>query len=424
MRMPTKRRLRRRGLAALLTLALALSLQPAPAAGREPRPTPNTQTRKAQAVSRWAFEKLDAAHKLLEQEKYDEVLAVLGDMQERRGLSEQEQALMWQTFGYVYSAQEQYAKAVDAFEKCLAAGGLEPAVVQNVTYNMAQLYVILENYDRAIELFEAWFAAAEKPNAGAHYMLAIAYMQKNLFEKAIPQAEQAVAKSSTPKESYLSLLLSLYFETKNYAKALPVLETLVEHFPKEVYWKQLSALYAEAGDNKRALGALELAYFQGYVDEESEILNLAQLYLYNDVPYSAAQIVEKALADGKVAGDAAAWQILADSWLQARERDKALEPMAKAAELAGDGNLYVRLAQLHLGEEQWSAARAALQKALQKGKLRNTGQAHLLLGIAWASERNWDAAERSFRTAAGFKESEAMATAWLANLEREKALAQ
>ena len=425
MRTPPKRRIRRKTIAALLTAAIAAGCLAASAVeAREPRPTPATQTRKAQAVSRWAFEKLDAAHKLLEQEKYVDVLAVLEDMQRRRGLSDQEQALMWQTYGYVYSSQENYEKAVEAFEKCLDAGGLEPAVVQNITYNMAQLYVILENYDRAIELFEQWFAQAEQPNAGAHYMFAIAYMQKDAFAKAIPHAEQAVAKSPSPKESHLGLLLALYFETKDYAKAVPVLETLVENFPKETYWKQLSALYTERGDNKKALGALELAYFQGYIDEENELLNLAQLYLYNDVPYRAAQIVEEALASGKVEGDATSWQILADSWLQAREREKALEPLSRAAELAEDGNLYVRLGQLHLGEEQWPAARSALQKALQKGGVRNPGQVHLLLGIAYASERQWDAAERSFKTAAGYADAERMATAWIANLEREKALAQ
>lgn len=424
MRTSAKRRIRRKRLSALLILALALAFGAPEAEARDPRPTPSTQTRKAQAVGRWAFEKLETAHKLLEQEKYGEVLEVLADMERRRGLSELEQALMWQTYGYAYSSQEKYKEATEAFEKSLAAGGLEPAVAQNITYNMAQLYVMLENYDRAVELFGQWFAEAEKPNASAHYMYAIALMQKGDVDAAIPHAEQAVSKSSSPKESYLGLLLALYFETKNYEKAVPVVEKLVQNFPKEVYWKQLSALYAEQGNNKKALGALELAYYQGYLDEENEILNLAQLYLYNEVPYRAAQIVQEGLESGRVKGDAVSWQILADSFLQAREREKALEPLGKAAELAEDGNLYVRLAQLYLGEEQWSAARGALQKALQKGGVRNVGQVHLLLGIAYASDKQWEAAERSFKTAEGYSESERMAAAWIANLEREKALAE
>ena len=424
MRTRTRRRLRRKGLTALVTLALAGLVTAEPALARDPRPTPNTQTRKAQAVSRWAFEKLDAAHKLLEAEKFAEVIEVLEDMKRRRNLSDQERALMWQTYGYVYSSQEKYEEAVAAFEECLQAGGLEPAVVLNLTYNMAQLYVILEKYERAIELFGDWFAATEKPNAGAHYMFAIAYLQTEQFANAIPHAEQAVAKAKAPKESYLTLVLSLYFESKQYAKAVPVLESLVETFPKEVYWKQLSAVHAELGDNERALAALEMAYFQGYLDSEGELLNLAQLYLYNEVPYRAAQIVEEALAAGKVEGDAVSWQILADSWLQARERDKALEPLAKAAELAKDGNLYVRLGQLYLGEERWAQAREALRQGLRKGDVRNPGTVHLLLGIAYANDQQWEAAQRSFETAQGYKDAERMASAWLTNLEREKALAQ
>lgn len=404
----------------LIGLCVVLAL---PAAGREPRPTPNTKTRKAQAVGKWAFERLDRAHKALEKQNYAEVLTTLEEMKRRKKLTDQERALMWQTFGYAYSAQEKYLQAVEAFENCLEAGGLDPAVEQNITYNLAQIYVILEKYKRAVELFEQWFAVTEKPSAGAHYMFAIAYMRSEQFEKAIPQAEKAIAKSSKVKETYLQMALSLYFETKKYAKAASVLERLAAHFPKKVYWTQLSAVYSELGKQKKAMTAMELAYLQGLLTKESELLNLAQLYLYNDLPYKAANVMEKALAEGAVQGDASAWQILADSWLQAREREKAMAPLRKAAELSDNGRLYVRLGQLHLGEEEWRQARAAIRKGMQKGGLRDVGQAHLLAGIAYAGERNWEGAERSFEAAKGYKSSQRMAEGWLANLEREKLLA-
>lgn len=404
-------------------LLIALLLLGAAASAREARPAPSAETRKAQAVGRWAFERLNAAHAALEQEKYDEAESALAPMRTRKNLTDQEQALMWQALAYVHSARDQHDAAAEAFEQSLAAGGLPPEAALNITYNLAQLYVILERYERAVELFDVWFAATARPQASAHYMFAIAAMQLEQFAKALTHAEQAVAKSKTPRESYLQLSLALYFELKNYPKAAATLSELAAHFPKKIYWKQLSAVHAELDDNPKALATLEIAYFQGLLDEESELLNLAQLYLYNDLPAAAAKVMDEALAAGTVEGDAVAWQILADSWLQARERDKARAPLERAAELSSDGGLYVRLAQLHLGDEEWAAARRALQRALEKGGLRNPGQVQLLLGIAHAGERHWTEAERAFATAARHPETERTANAWIANLEREKALA-
>lgn len=407
----------------LLSAFVLLALLATAAYGRDPRPTPNTETRKAQAVGRWAFERLNAAHEALEQEKYEEAETALAPMLARKNLTDQERALMWQALAYVHSARDDHELAAEAFERSLEAGGLPPEAVLNITYNLAQLHVILENYERAVELFDAWFAQAARPNAGAHYMFAIAAMQIEQFDKAITHAEQAVAKSKAPRESYLQLLLALYFETKDYPKAVGVLSELSANFPKKIYWKQLSAVYAELEDNAKALATLEIAYFQGMLDEEGELLNLAQLYLYNDLPIRAAAVMDEALRAGRVDGDAVAWQILADSWLQARERERARAPLERAAELADNGQLYLRLGQLHLGEEDWPAARRSLNRALEKGGLPNPGLAHLLLGIAHAGELRWDDAERAFETASRFPDTERMASAWIANLEREKALA-
>lgn len=411
---------RARSIGVALTVAAALASS---ALARDPRPTPSTETRKAQAVSRWAFERLHAAHFALEQEKFDEAEQALQPMLSRNNLSDQEKALMWQALAYVHSAREDHEKAVDAFENSLASGGLPNEAALVITYNLAQLCVILERYERAVELFDLWFAEAARPNAGAHYMYAIAAMQIEQFPKAIAHAEQAVEKSKAPRESYLQLLLALYFEVKDYTKAAGVLSQLAANFPKKIYWKQLSAVHAELGDNAKALATLEIAYLQGLLDEEGELLNLAQLYLYNDLPAQAATVMDEALAAGTVDGDAVAWQILADSWLQARERDKARAPLERAAELSTDGQLYVRLAQIHLGDEEWAAARRALARAMEKGGLRNSGQIQLLLGIAHTGEQHWSEAECAFQAAMRHPDAERMATAWLANLEREQVLA-
>jgi tetratricopeptide (TPR) repeat protein len=159
-----------------------------------------------------------------------------------------------------------------------------------------------------------------------------------------------------------------------------------------------------------------MVYLQGLLDKESEYLTLAQMYLFNQIPYQAAAVLRDGLDKGVVGENAKAYQLLADSWLHARERDRALPPMRKAAELAADGNGYVRLGQLYVEREDWDEARDALELALTKGQLRHPGHAQLLLGIAHANQEEWGAAERAFAAARHDEKTEKAADYWLKHL--------
>jgi len=410
-----------------VVLAAVLLWTSAPAAGKEPekrRDKPKPQTQRVESTGKFAFTRLERAQKALADGKPNEALSALNELQAKlSSLSDDEKAMMWQTFAYAYSAQERYGPAAEAFEKCLALNVLPPASVLNARYNLAQLYLVQENYGKAIENFEIWFKSAENPNADAFYMMAAAYAQADRPREALPYAMKAVAKAPAPKEAWLQLVLSLQFQLKQHRDAAETLQKLIALFPKKTYWMQLAAAYTEIEDLKRALATMELAESQGFLTSENELRNLIQLYLLNDIPFRAAQAIERAIANGRLSNDAKNQELLANTWLQARDRDRAIAPLERAAELSGDGNLYVRLGQVHVSEERWDAARSALSKALKKGGLRDTGNVHLMLGIANASEERWADAERAFRAARQYDQSAKAAAQWLDHIAEELTLA-
>lgn len=410
------------------TLAIATIACGGPAMGEETeqrREKPKPQTRRIESTGKYAFTRLERAQKALADGKPEEALRALNELQGRQdSLSDHEKAMMWQTFAYAYSAQERFAPAADAFEKCLALDVLPAPAVLNARYNLAQLYLVQENYRKAIENFEIWFKATENPTADAHYMMAAAYAQAERPREALPHAVKAVAKSPAPKESWLQILLSLQFQTGELRPAIETLQKLIVAFPKKSYWMQLAAAYSELDDKKRALATMELAERQGFLTSESEVRNLVQLYLLNDIPYRAALLIESAIARERLANDAANQELLANTWLQARERERAIAPLERAAEMAGDGNLYVRLGQVHVSEERWGRSRDALSKALQKGGLRDAGNVHLMLGIASASEERWQEAQREFTAARRYDKSAKAASQWLAHIAEELTLAE
>jgi tetratricopeptide (TPR) repeat protein len=377
--------------------------------------------RKNFAVSEWAYKRLSASHEFLAEEKYDEAIEQLKEIEGRKQTTPHERALMWQTYAYVHSSQGHYEKAISSFEKCLAQDALPEAARLGTLYNIGQLYLSVDRFADAVKTFESWLSQTENPAPSAYYLIAVAHMQSGNTKQARTYARRAIARAGKPIESWLQLLLAIEFELKHYPQVARVLEHLVTYFPSKTYFVQLSAIYAELGKDSLSLAVLELAYVQGLLTRESELLNLAQMYLHHDIPYRAARVLAKALADGTVTGTSENWELLGNAWLQARENDEVVGPLERAAELSADGDLFVRLAQVHLEREDSAAALRALGKALEKGKLAEPGKAHLLRGIAYSGAKQFGPARAAFSEAGKYEGSRTQAQQWMAHVQSQEA---
>ena len=146
---------------------------------------------------------------------------------------------------------------------------------------------------------------------------------------------------------------------------------------------------------------------------------LAQLYLYHAIPYRAAGVLEKGLADELVEEHSDVFAMLANSWLLAREYDAALEPLKRAAEMSTKGTLFVRLGQVLLDRERWDDAGDALAAGLEKGELSDRGSANLMLGIAHFHQSHMASARKYFAAARDGETSKESAVKWLQLLDRE-----
>ncbi len=386
----------------------------------EKKPRPKPKLRRVQSPGKWAAKRITAAQEALANEQWSEALAVLQEMKDRKKLNGIETATMWQFYGFIYSSQDppNYKKALVAFEKALEPNAL-PEATQTATYmNVAQLYVMQEQYTKALRTFDKYFEQAEDPSPDAYYMYAIALTQKGQQRKAIPWVLKAINGSAAPKESWLQLASSLYFETKQYRKAVGVLEILVARFPKKSYFIQLAALSNELGNEARALAVLELAYHQKMLNQDSEYRNLAQLYMSQEIPFQAGRVMSRGMKSGIIKKDRKAYDLLAQAWLLARERELALPALRESAARGKDGNAYVRLAQLYLDQAEWAEAQKALAKGVKKGDLRNPPMAHLLQGISFFNLEQYEEARDAFFEAREFDKTKASAEQWLKQVGR------
>jgi tetratricopeptide (TPR) repeat protein len=409
---------RRMAIVACLLLVVPVLLLAPDSVAESRRPKP--KTKKVQAVGEWAFKRLQHAQELLGEEKYGDATKELDRMKDRRRLNDHERALMWQTYGYIHSAQERYEEAAESFAKSLEKNALAESAALSTQYNLGQLYLAIERFDKALKTLLDWYGKTETPSADAEYTLAVAHVQSGRHAEAIPYVKRAIAGSSKPREGWYQLLLSLHFELKQYREVANLLEVMVLQFPKKAYWKQLSGIYGELKQEKKSLAALQLAYSQGLLDERRDLVNLANLYLYHEVPYRAAHVLEKGIEDGIVEPDVDTWELLSNSWLHAKEYDRALAPLTKAAQMSEDGDLFVKLAQVHLQREDWVKVREALELAVDKGDLSNPGNAYVLLGIANYNTKQLNAATQAFREARKHDKQRKTANQWLEHIRQEQ----
>jgi tetratricopeptide (TPR) repeat protein len=93
------------------------------------------------------------------------------------------------------------------------------------------------------------------------------------------------------------------------------------------------------------------------------------------------------------------YEKLANCWIAAGEYEKAIPPLTKAAEMAPSGDAFIRLGEVQVQREDWPAAIAAVQRGVDKGQLKDPGNAQLMLGIAHYSQKEFAAARPFFERA-------------------------
>lgn len=333
-----------------------------------------------------------------------------------------EKAIILQTLGFVYASQNKEAQAIKAFEQALATNSLPQQVHEGMMLNIAQLYISDDKWDKGMEALNAYLAESCNPQPDAHILLASVYAEKKRFRDSLTQVNLALAKARVAKEPWLQLKLALHYELKELPKCAEVLVVLVSLVPtKEDYWKQLSGILFEIKKDPESLAVLALAERRGYINEESEYRNLSNLYMFMQIPLKSAQLLERGLAEKAVQPTEKNLELLANAWLLAREYEKAESAMKRAAEASDKGELYKRLGQIQIENEDWKGALASLTKAQQKGGVKDPGELAFLIGVAAVQLKQWQTAEQALRTAMGFEKTAKIAAEWLSHLQSEYA---
>ncbi|MGB0204366.1 MAG: tetratricopeptide repeat protein [Neptuniibacter sp.] len=384
------------------------------------------------AIDAKTFDVLTKAQELTEQGKFAEAIQRLDKIKNSPKVKGNSYAKsqMLNFYAYIYTSQERFRDAIAAYKEIIAEKDAPEGLKLQSKYTVAQIYFQIEDYTSVIKFMSEWLKTVEKPTSTAHIMLAQAYYEKQQFDNSLRNLNKAISlgkqEGKPVDENWLRMKAAIYYEKNDTKNTLATYKELFALNPKVAYLKQIAGLYGELGKDMQRLTTYDAVYESGHLQKESEVLNLAYMYLGQNVPYKAGRIIEDGIKSGLIKETPKNAETLANAWAQANEHKKAIPALERSAKLAEKGVLYARLAGVHFDAGNYKQAAAAARKANQKGGLSQPGGNKMLLGMALFNVKDFEGALQAFRGAKGHKKNFNDAHKWekytLSELERIRAL--
>jgi tetratricopeptide (TPR) repeat protein len=393
-------------------------------AAEEQAKKPKYKTKKSYSLRQPVYKKFAKIAEKTDANDWKGALIVLDEINKGSAkFTSFEKANLWNYYGWIYYSLENYPKAIQFYEKVLAEEQLSDALQLGTLYTIAQLKFVQEDYRGAIVKLKEWMKIQPIVGADPYVLLAQGYYQLNDMKQALPNINKAVtmfeSKGKVPKENWYTLQRAIYFDKGDNKKVISILEKLVKHYPKATYWKQLSGMYGTVGREKDQLHALETVYVMGALEKEKELMNLAYLLMGEDAPVKAAKIIDKGMKAKIIEQTSKNLEVLATAWRLAQEIKKSIPEMEKAAKKSDKGDLYARLAGIYLDNDQHKKALKASEVALKRGGIKRADQLYIVIGMARANLKQYEAAVKAFKEAAKDKRSKKFAVQWRKFAESE-----
>jgi len=383
----------------------------------------DTKTKQAQAVSKDVYERIQKAQEAVDASDYTGALKMLDSLYNPDKLTEYEQANVLNYIGFIYYNMEDMPNAIRTYEKLMAIPTLEPQMAKQVTFTVAQLLTVEENYPKALSTLDKWFVLETNPAPEPFILKAQIHYHLNQYQEMVEPIENAMQvarnRDKPVKEDWWGLLNFAYFQQENYEKVRDIQKILLVNWPKKRYWKSLAGAYTELGEDEKLIYAYDAAYTQGMLEKGTEFVTMAQLYLQAEVPYKAAKLLEEKMAAGIVDKNAKNYRLLSQAWMLSMDDKKAIPALISAAALSTDGEVDARLANSYLNVGDYGNCVTSARNAIRKGGLKSPDNIQISLGMCLYNQQKYNESRAAFNEAAKVPRSKRTSDQWKRVIDAE-----
>ncbi|KGJ92465.1 tetratricopeptide repeat protein [Thalassotalea sp. ND16A] len=389
---------------------------------------PVTQkTKKVPAMRERVYSQLARAQKTADDGDIKAGLAILDEVKDRlTSLNSYERAMLFNFYAFIHYGNDNVVAAIDNFELVVKEQtGISDALYISTQFSLAQLFMQQQDYKRSEQALLAWQSANNKALTADQYVLfAQVYYQQQDFINSLMAIDNAIREQhkngKVAKENWLILKRAAHYELQQPELVTAVLEDMVRLFNKPQYWLQLSAMYGEIGEEAKQLAVMEAAFQAGFVEQQDDIMTLAQLYIYHQLPYKSAVLMQQAMDVGRLTVNERRLELLAQAYMLAKEEHKALPVLQQASQISESGKFDAQLAQLYVNLEMWQKAIVSAEQAIARGNIDNPGDMHLAQGMSYFNLQQFEQSLIAFEHAQSIDESANMAKQWRSYVQREQ----
>jgi tetratricopeptide (TPR) repeat protein len=351
-------------------------------------------------VSKSVAKQLKAAQDALQQNHLDEALGQIKQAQSASG-----DKTPYDTFVInvllikVYQGKNDQSDLVQTLSNT-AQSQYATSDQQKVWYKyIAQYWYQQKDYNKALEAAEQaqHHGATDNDTMG---LVAKAQYQAGKYKEAAATMQELVGRMDKPDEDSLKLLWQFNIKANDDAGAAKAIEKLVTYYPKPEYWANALAplVRMDIHDSHLQLGVYRLMNEVGVLKLPTDYSEMAELALDQGYPGETVSVLQEAFQKGVFVEqrDKDRYQHLLDG---AKQRAAADQQQIGKSEPA-DANGQVQLGAAYMTYGQYDKAVAEINKGIQKGGLKSTDEAYLLLGISELKARNGAEAQRAFEKVA------------------------
>jgi predicted Zn-dependent protease len=409
--------------ALLLGSALALSVAPVDAARKKEKETTSVsktgRTDKKPISSKNFVKSYGKIAEQYEADQYDAALAGLQKLDSPK-LSAYEKAKVAQLRGFIYYNQDQVPEALEQFSAAFATDALPNEEHFQLKLTKAELYHINDQLTESAAAFDDWLRDAEKVTGRNWALQAKNYFDQDDYTQALLYIDKAFATGDKPERAWQQMKANSLLSLERTDEAIAFGRQVLAEAPDDAEFVNfLTALLLDADKPGDAMQLLEGLRAEGKLSKENLYVNLYAAYRDLERPKDAAAVMKEGLDKGIVKPSRDRYLQVGEAFYDSEDLVNALESFQQSAQLSdSDGTADLYVGQVYLDQEKPKEARVAFTAAIQKGNLRQLGNAYYQLGIAELDSDNEAAAIAAFKKAQGYPESAKNATQALKSLGR------
>lgn len=407
-----------RVLAALLAMMLAGT--PALAAASDELYPNANRTEPRISVTEREQRELNKAVKLSQDDRSDDAYAAAQKVIDNKRSGDYAKAFAYQLQGYALYEKDEDEAAIDKFRKAIELNSLPNDTHFTLLYQIAQIQMMAGHDAEALQTLSQWEKESGGTNPDSLALRGNLEYRLDRYQDAINSMKRAIdSAEGEPKDSWMQVLMASYAELDQYDEAIELLQAQRAADPtSKRLLDQLITLYVRDDRYDAALAELGKAKAQGMFDSSSDYDRLAKLYAMADQPKKAAETIREGLDKGIMEPSYDTWKLLGDVCTQAEDDACAIEAYGKASPDAPDGNIDYQLGYVLFYSDNAAKAVEALDRAIEKGHLRQEGEAYLLRGDAYNDMSNSSKAVADWRKAQGYPSTKTMADQRINNASR------